>query len=220
MPNFFNIDNPIWKFIGNLWDFFVLSVLWLVCSIPIVTIGASTTALYYVTLKMASDQEGKLWQQFFHSFRQNWKEATVIWLGLLAVGIVLGIDLFYGLTGGTNLASAVLVFAVVAGALYLCLLSFVFPLLARVDNKPMAVVKMAGGMLTQNFLPILAGVMVMAGFVLVGLFVFKLILMVVPALPAWINSRMYNRILERYHLNLVDQDPTDTANSADSSEEN
>lgn len=220
MPNFFNIDNPIWKFIGNLWDFFVLSVLWLVCSIPIVTIGASTTALYYVTLKMASDQEGKLWQQFFHSFRQNWKEATVIWLGLLAVGIVFGIDLFYGLTGGTNLASAVLVFAVVAGALYLCLLSFVFPLLARVDNKPMAVVKMAGGMLTQNFLPILAGVMVMAGFVLVGLFVFKLILMVVPALPAWINSRMYNRILERYHLNLVDQDPTDTANSADSLEEN
>ncbi len=220
MPNFFNIDNPIWKFIGNLWDFFVLSVLWLVCSIPIVTIGASTTALYYVTLKMASDQEGKLWQQFFHSFRQNWKEATVIWLGLLAVGIVLGIDLFYGLTGGTNLASAVLVFAVVAGALYLCLLSFVFPLLARVDNKPMAVVKMAGGMLTQNFLPILAGVMVMAGFVLVGLFVFKLILLVVPALPAWINSRMYNRILERYHLNLVDQDPTDTANSADSLEEN
>ncbi len=220
MPNFFNIDNPIWKFIGNLWDFFVLSVLWLVCSIPIVTIGASTTALYYVTLKMASDQEGKLWQQFFHSFRQNWKEATVIWLGLLAVGIVLGIDLFYGLTGGTNLASAVLVFAVVAGALYLCLLSFVFPLLARVDNKPMAVVKMAGGMLTQNFLPILAGVMVMAGFVLVGLFVFKLILLVVPALPAWINSRMYNRILERYHLNLVDQDPTDTANAADSLEEN
>lgn len=220
MPNFFNIDNPIWKFIGNLWDFFVLSVLWLVCSIPIVTIGASTTALYYVTLKMASDQEGKLWQQFFHSFRQNWKEATAIWIGFLAVGIVLGIDLFYGLTGGTNLASAVLVFAVVAGALYLCLLSFVFPLLARVDNKPMAIVKMAGGMLTQNFLPILAGVMVMAGFVLVGLFVFKLILLVVPALPAWINSRMYNRILERYHLNLVDRDPADTANSADSSEEN
>lgn len=220
MPNFFNIDNPIWKFIGNLWDFFVLSVLWLVCSIPIVTIGASTTALYYVTLKMASDQEGKLWQQFFHSFRQNWKEATAIWIGFLAVGIVLGIDLFYGLTGGTNLASAVLVFAVVAGALYLCLLSFVFPLLARVDNKPMAIVKMAGGMLTQNFLPILAGAMVMAGFVLVGLFVFKLILLVVPALPAWINSRMYNRILERYHLNLVDRDSADTVNSADSSEEN
>lgn len=206
MPNFFNIDNPIWKFIGNLWDFFVLSVLWLVCSIPVVTIGASTTALYYVTLKMASNQEGKLRQQYFHSFRQNWKEATAIWLGFLAVGVILGIDLMYGLTGGTNLASAVLVFAAVAGALYLCLLSFVFPLLARVDNTPLAIVKMAGGMLVQNFLPILAGVMVMAGFILVGLFVFKLILLVVPALPAYIGSRMYNRILERYHLNLEDCD--------------
>lgn len=206
MTNFFNIDNPIWKFIGNLWDFFVLSVLWLVCSIPVVTIGASTTALYYVTLKMASNQEGKLWQQYFHSFRQNWKEATVIWLGFLAVGIILGIDLMYGLTGGTNLASAVLVFAVVVGALYLCLLSFVFPLLARVDNTPFAIVKMAGGMLVQNFLPILAGVMVMAAFVLVGVFAFKLLLLVVPALPAYINCRMYNRILERYHLNLEDRD--------------
>ena len=46
----------------------------------------------------------------------------------------------------------------------------------------------------------------MAAFVLVGVFAFKLLLLVVPALPAYINCRMYNRILERYHLNLEDRD--------------
>ena len=211
MTNFFNVDNPVWKFIGNLWDFFLLSVLWLVCSIPIVTIGASTTALYYVTLKMASDQEGKLWQQFLKSFRENWKEATIIWIGFLLVGVVLVIDVLYGLTSGTNLASAILIFSVVVGVLYLCMLSFVFPLLARVDNTPMAMIKMAGGVVVQNFLPVLAGVLVMAGFVLVGLFVFSPVLVVVPGLPAYINSRIYNHIFERYHLNLSDEDTEEVA---------
>lgn len=48
---FFSLENPIWKFIGNLADFFLLSCLWYLCCLPVVTAGAATTALYYVTLK-------------------------------------------------------------------------------------------------------------------------------------------------------------------------
>ena len=47
---FFSLENPIWKFIGNLADFFLLSCLWYLCCLPVVTAGAATTALYYVTL--------------------------------------------------------------------------------------------------------------------------------------------------------------------------
>ena len=50
LQSFFNYDNPIWRFMGRLGDMIVLNLLWLVCSIPVVTIGASTTALYYCTL--------------------------------------------------------------------------------------------------------------------------------------------------------------------------
>ena len=56
MEKIFDLNNPVWKFIGNLWDFFVLSVLTVLCSLPVVTAGAALTALYYVTLKMASDE--------------------------------------------------------------------------------------------------------------------------------------------------------------------
>ena len=90
---FFSLENPIWKFIGNLADFFLLSCLWYLCCLPVVTAGAATTALYYVTLKMARGQEGQLIPAFFHSFKQNLKQATALWVGYLAVGILLVLDL-------------------------------------------------------------------------------------------------------------------------------
>ena len=57
LQGFFNYDNPIWRFIGRLGDMVVLNILWIICSIPIITIGASTTALYYCTLKIVRNED-------------------------------------------------------------------------------------------------------------------------------------------------------------------
>ena len=65
LSGFFNYDNPVWRFIGKFWDVIMLSVLWMVCSIPVVTIGASTTAMYYVTLKLVRDEDGYTFRYFF-----------------------------------------------------------------------------------------------------------------------------------------------------------
>ena len=56
--NFNWIDNPIMRGMGRLADFIILNLLWVVCSIPIITIGASTTALYTVMLKLVKNEEG------------------------------------------------------------------------------------------------------------------------------------------------------------------
>ena len=53
MKNLFHVENPVWVFMGKLVDMLILSGLWVICSLPVVTIGASTAALYYVTLKLA-----------------------------------------------------------------------------------------------------------------------------------------------------------------------
>ncbi len=53
-----------------------LNLLWMICSLPIFTIGASTTALYAVTLKIADDSETNVTKQFFDSFRKNFAQAT------------------------------------------------------------------------------------------------------------------------------------------------
>ncbi len=125
-----------------------LNLLWLVCSLPIVTIGAATTALYYVTLKIAENEEGDITQQFFRSFKANFKQATVLWLILLAVGIVLGTDIYVlrHLSAATTGVVAVLLtlclaLVIVACVAYAAVLCYVFPLLARVDNTNVAMLK-------------------------------------------------------------------------------
>lgn len=91
LQGFFNYDNPVWRFIGKLGDLILLNILWIVCSIPVFTIGASTTAVYYVTLKLVRDEGDSTIRSFFHSFKGNFRQATAIWMVLLAAGIVLGI---------------------------------------------------------------------------------------------------------------------------------
>ena len=198
LERFFNVDNPVWKFIGNLADFFLLSLLWFVCSLPVVTIGASTTALYYVTLKMAKNQEGKLFSSFFRSFKENFKQATLLWLGCLVLAGVLAADYFFAVSRGGAFGMAMLLVVAVIAALALCVVSFLFVLLARVANTTAAIFKMACAITIRNLLPVLSAALVTAAFFLVGVFLFWPVLAVTPGLPAYLNSFIYNRILEKY----------------------
>ena len=202
MRRFFNVENPVWKFIARLADFFMLSVLWAICSLPVITMGSSTTALYYVMLKMAKDQEGKLASQFFFSFKQNLKQGILIFAGFFLAGGILVIDIAWALNQKNVAGMTMLVTAGVISILYLCMLSLVFVLLARLENTAFAIVKITGGVLIQNFLPVLSGVIVYVAFISVGVFVFWPVLLVTPALPAYLNCFIYNRILKRYNMDL------------------
>ena len=83
---------PEGRFIGKFWDVLIVNLLWFFLSIPIFTIGASTTAMYYVTLKLARDDDGYTIRSFFKSFKENFKQATIIWMIFLITGVVLGFD--------------------------------------------------------------------------------------------------------------------------------
>ena len=92
MSNWFDPDRPLLAFITKMAYSAYLNILWLICSLPIVTAGASTTALFYVTLKMAEDRDEGLTGMFFRAFRQNFKPATKLWLILLGAGVFLALD--------------------------------------------------------------------------------------------------------------------------------
>ena len=125
-----------------------LNLLWAICSIPIVTIGAATTGLYYVMLKLARGEEGNVTKMFFRSFRENFKQATVLWLILLAVGLFLGADgyILYHLrlisAGPAAVFWTILLAVVLAAAVfYTIILIYVFPLVASVENTNLAMLK-------------------------------------------------------------------------------
>ena len=125
-----------------------LNLLWLICSLPVVTIGAATTALYSVTLKMCHDTDYRITSQFFKAFRENFAQSTRLWLIMLVVGIVLGLDGYavMHLRAASSGAAAVLwtlnlALLIVAAVIYTIILIYVFPLTARFANTDTAMLK-------------------------------------------------------------------------------
>lgn len=143
MNQLLNPENPVLEFINKIVYCVYLNILWLVCSLPIVTIGASTTALFYVTLKMAKNEEGNITRAFFHSFKDNFKQGTIIWMILLVLGIILGIDgyVLYHMRFENAFWTICSAFFIVALAAYAIVVMYIFPLLSRFDNTITAMFK-------------------------------------------------------------------------------
>lgn len=125
-----------------------LNLLWLVCSIPVFTVGAATSALYAVTLKIARNEEGNITRQFFFAFRSNFVQATQVWLILLAVGAVLGTDIYVLLhlsaasTGTMAIVLTIGLAMVIVSCIVLAIIAmYAFPLIASVENTNLAMIK-------------------------------------------------------------------------------
>lgn len=145
---FLSYDSPFGQVLMKLCYSCYLNLLWFVCCIPIVTIGASTTALYYTSLKIVRDEDRALARTFFHSFRENFRQSTVLWLILLAVGLLLAGDgyIVYHLRASSTgtiavLWTLVLALLIAAAVVYMIVMLFVFPLVASVSNTNWAMLK-------------------------------------------------------------------------------
>lgn len=135
MDRFFNMDNKFFTVMGRVADLIMLNVVFLICCLPIVTIGASLTALHYVTLKMARNEESYIIKSFFRSFKQNFRQATIINLIMLAVGAVLCLDLniVNSMTG--SMSHILYILLIAFGFLYLIVFLYIYPVLAKFYNS-------------------------------------------------------------------------------------
>lgn len=134
MSKLFRMDSPLMRFLTKIADLMVLNILFCITSIPLITIGASWTALYSVTLKMVRDEEGSVSRSYFRSFRQNFRQATLLWLGVLVVLALLVLDIraLNGMAGGT--APGLLRVGVeILALLGIMVLQYLFPSLARFE---------------------------------------------------------------------------------------
>ena len=145
---FFSYDSKFSQVILKVAQGCYLNLLWMVFSLPVITLGAATAALYRVTLKIARGEEPSVTQQFLRGFKEDFKQATVLWLILLGVGLLLGGDgyVLFRLSrsvSGTPAVLWTLLLALVIGAgiVYVIVLCYVFPLVASVQNTNWAMLK-------------------------------------------------------------------------------
>lgn len=128
----FNPENRFWMFMDKVMGAVIISLLWLVCSLPVVTMGAATAAVFQFTLHQVRDEEGYIWRSFFQAFRQNFRQATVLWLGGLAAGAFLAADIYFcmRIPIPQTLRLVLLAGFGCIGFLYLLTMMYVLPLMA------------------------------------------------------------------------------------------
>ena len=90
-----NLNSPFFRLITNIGNLILVSILWIIGCIPIVTIGASTAALYYTCVKVIRHGRGYLFSSFLQSYRSNLKQGIVVTLLGILISFVLYMDFRY-----------------------------------------------------------------------------------------------------------------------------
>ena len=211
--SFFSLDSKFSQIMGRVFDLMMLNIIFLIMCIPIVTIGASTTALYTVMLKLVRNEEGYIFRSFFRAFKENFKQSTLIWLIIAAFSVVWWLDFRIAGMMGAGAGEVLRIIFLIVGFLLLSVTIYVFPLTARYENKISATFKNAL-ILTIAKLPytlLMVAVVVVA--VLASLWNTMMLMMALPlwflfmvSLIAWINSYLLRRVFTVFEQNEDDKE--------------
>lgn len=135
MGNLLNLNSPAMRFLGEVFDLIILNILTVVCCLPVVTAGASMTAMHYVLFHKVNNQDEGVVRPFFKSFRQNIVQATAIWLFLLAGAALIVIDIrIRNVSPESFLGRGIETFLLLPIIVLVCIFIYVFPILSRFSN--------------------------------------------------------------------------------------
>ncbi len=144
-------DNPFWHAMGQIFDLFILNILWLVCCLPVFTIGPSTTAFYYCLINLVRGEEGYVSKDFFRSFRRNFRQAVPLGLIFAAIGAFLAFDIYVCRQNTGKIYTFFLFFFAIIFLFWAAITSYVFPLLSKFDKKSPELVIWAFMLCIRNF---------------------------------------------------------------------
>lgn len=116
-----SLESPVGRFLARVFDLAILNLLFLLTCIPVFTVGAAVTALYDVLLRLVKDEEGALVKGYFRAFAENFKKATLCFLPMLLVMLVLVWNLYWYVTGYVTEHAQGMKLALLAGMLLVCM---------------------------------------------------------------------------------------------------
>ena len=211
MNSFFDLDNPAWRFVGKFFDACLLSVIYLIFCIPIFTIGAANSALYYVFLKLAKDEEGYLIRDFFKAFKQNFKQGTIVWLILFIVGIVLIVDIYYFKFIPTTKGLFMYYLFWIIFLFYSVINLYIFPLISKFENTTKNMFKFSFIMSIRH-LGWTTLMMILAIVIILSATRVPPVLVFIPGILAFFNSYIFNHIFDIYIRKMNENNLTDSTN--------
>ncbi len=195
------MDGPLWRALNLIADVMILHFLWLLYSLPIFTIGASTTALYYAMMKRIRTNEGQVAGNFRRSFKENFRQSTVYWLIAVAVAAVLWLDFNFCFTWGGTAGKVMLAGCSLLLVPCWMVLLYLFPVQAKFSGSLYQNFKNAL-LMSVRHLPLTLLLTAIWATVWLLLAIFPpftgLMLISGAGLTAWITSHIYIYIFRTY----------------------
>lgn len=153
MKKLLSLDSPIVQFMEHVADFFILNLLTVLCCIPVITVGAALTAHIKIMQNLVLGEEQPVVKAYFRAFKENFKQATVVWLFTALLIAFYAADIFviyvYFGDGWANLTYIVLG---ILGFVALGVVCYTFALIARYENTVKEHLR-NGFILTMAYLP-------------------------------------------------------------------
>lgn len=140
---FLAIDSPVMRVLGRLGDIIILNMIFVVGCVPVITIGTSLSALYAVAMKMARGEEPSVWKEFWKAYKRNFKQATICWLIMAVVAILLFVDFrIIRVFQGSMYSVMRVILAIILG-MWILMFQYLFPYIARFENGIFATLRNA-----------------------------------------------------------------------------
>lgn len=211
MGKLFSAEGPLSSFLNKMTDLMLLNLLTCVFCIPIITAGAAFTALHYMMLKMVRNEEGYIIRGFWKSFKQNFKQATIIWL-LILLFICIFIGDWYIIHYTTLEFSKIFSIIMAAiGFLLLIILLYIFPVLARFENTIFNTLKNAALIAFISFpraVLMLIIYLIPAALTLLLPEALPLVALLGVSLPAYAAAMLYSGVLKKFEPQTGDEEET------------
>lgn len=205
MGKLFGPDSPAIRFLWKLADLIALNLIWILCCIPVVTIGPSTAAMYSVARRIANGEWPAVLKPFFRAFRQNFKQAFLVFLILLIPLALIAVYLFLVFSGALDHSAWMKMLCCLAALILGFVWTYVFPLLAQFENTlgntlknavllPLANPFLAVLCTALNLLPVILLLLSAEVFASAGFFW----LVIGSSLTAVINSRLLGTLFFKF----------------------
>lgn len=188
------------SFIGRMWDYVLVGLYWLIASLPLVTVGAASAALYTVVFRMLNQEDDRILSEFVTAFKDNFRQGTVLWLLQLLLGAFFALDIYFYLlwaAAGQVIGMILLGAFLLATIAYWCATTYLYAYIAKFRCRNMAAVKnslvLSLRHLPYTLLMILADTVLTVACLATGFLIIAL-----PGAVATLNGWCIKRVFDKY----------------------
>lgn len=189
--------NIILQMLSGVVDLIIVGTLWIICSLGIVTIGASTTAAYYVMVKCVRQKTGYITKEFFKCFKDNFKPATALSGISLGVAAVLGVDFYFIYCNPNSLTISLGIILLFFSAYVIEVFMFMFPLLSRFDNSVGYTIKVSAA-LVMKYLFVAIAILLVFLLTIAGILAMPPLIIILPGLYVYFKTYPMEWIMRKF----------------------